>query len=237
VFNDLRSDTLTFDGTDTITSSGLSFVPTDVGRKIVYRTDTGREKGIFEITAFVSNTEVTVDVIVTPTENSYSDWYMTFTSVSGLTEFADTEVSVVADGGYIEEFTVDSSGLLTLDRDATSIVVGYKYEGLIQSFPLGFQVQMTNTQVLIKGVTRSYLRFVFSAGGEFGTDLYNMEKIQNYATYGAFYDLPPLPMDGDKSVPYVDTLELDKRFYIRQTIPVPLNLTGVFCDIKFGNRT
>ncbi len=234
VYKNLYTSTLTFNGTDTISSTASDFASTDVGRQIHYRTSTGLEKGIFEITEYTSPTSVKVAVLLTPTANSFSSWYKSFSSISGLTDYASMEVSIVGDGGYLGEETVSAGGVLTLDRQVTVACIGFKYIGLIKSFNLGFMMQGVNTQVLVKNINKAVCRFVASAGGEIGPSLYRMEPIQVFDPAG-YYNLPPLPMDGDsKEIVFDDSYDKEKFIYFRQTEPVPLQLTGIFLTTNYG---
>lgn len=234
-YRDEYTSGITFDGVDTIISNNTDFTAADVGKRIVYRTATGREYGVFEITAFVSTIEVTVDVLSTPTVNYYENWYKTAQVLTGLTEYIGEEVSVVADGGYIGEFTVDGSGELDIGKHATVIRFGYKYTGLIKTFPLGFQVNGLNTQTTIKALVRAGLRFVASAGVQFGTSMYRMEDVQTFDPAG-YYDLPPLPMEGINFVDFDDDLDVEKCLYIRQDKPLPMTITSVIAEIEYGTN-
>ena len=235
VFSDLHTSTLTFNGMNTITSDDDDFSSGDVGKHIVYKTVTGYEWGVFEITAYIDTKHVSVAIINTPTANTYSSWYLSADEITGLTDHASQTVSVVGDGGYIADFDVSAGGVLTLDRQVTVAVIGRKYEGLIKTFNLGFAVQGINTQVTPKNVVRAGVRTVFSAGGEIGTSLYSMEPVQEFDPNG-YYGLPPLPMDGDKDVRYTDEYDKEKCLYIRQSLPLPFRITSVFIEAEYGAK-
>jgi len=235
-YSDHYISTITFNGTDTITSTASDFSSGDVGRQIHYKTATGREKGIFEITEYTSATSVKVDVMLTPSQNNYSSWYKSFSTVSGLADYANMEVSVVGDGGYLGEYTISAGGVLTLDREITSACIGIMYEGLIKTFNLGFTVSGINTQYLVKNINKARIRFIASAGGLIGPSLYRMEEVQQFDPAG-YYDLPPLPMDGDsREITFDDAFETEKSLYIKQDKPLPLHITAVFCDVDYGTR-
>jgi hypothetical protein len=235
-FIDLYSSEITFDGTDKITSEDADFASGDVGKRIVYKTVTGREIAFFEITAYIDSKNVTVEILGdSPTSNVYSSWYKSASTLAGLTDKAGKVVSVVADGGYIGEFTITAGGVLNIGRQATVIRYGYLYYGLIKTFNLGFQVQGINTQTTMKNLARAGMRFIASAGGQVGTSMYKLEDIQEFDLAG-YYDLPPLPMDGDRFVNFDDDLATEKCIYIRQDKPLPLNITSVFAEIEYGTK-
>ena len=217
----------------TISSTGTNFSSGDVGEKIIYKTKTGKEVGYFEIISFTSATEVGVKVLYTPTTSTYDSWYKTFDTITGLTDFIGDTISVVGDGGYLGDFTVNSSGEVSLGKSMTNVWFGFKYDGLIKTFDLGFQVQGINLQTTLKRLTSAGVRFVFSAGGKIGTSLYNMENIQEFDPTG-LYDNPPNPMDGTQLIEYDDEYETSKYLYIKQDKPLPLNLTALMATVTYS---
>lgn len=218
-----------------ITAASSVFSSGDVGKQIVYKTATGAEYGRFEITGYVSGTVVDVNVLQEPHANTYASWYLTFSSVSGLSDYNGTTVSVVSDGGYLSDFAV-SGGLIDLGRQVSSAWVGYKYRGLIKSFCLGFVSSGINTQTSMKAINRAGVRFVTSAGGKFGSSPYSVEPIQSLSQGDLNY-LPPLPMDGTKYVNIADNMEQDKFFYLVQDEPLPLTVCAVMIDAQYGVTT
>ncbi len=239
--SNLHSSTITYVGattvgsTGTITSSAADFSSADVDNWIEYKTDTGAEIGIFKITGYTSTTVVDVEVLTAPTTSVYSSWYKTFNTVGGLTDFIGGEVSVVGNGGYLGEFVVDGAGEIDLGREITVALVGFKYEGLIKTFNIGFAIQGINTQATVKNMNNVGIRFISSAGGKVGTSLYRMEDIQEFDPAG-YYDLIPLPMDNDKYVSYNDSFDRNKCLYIKQDKPLPFKITSIIADITYGTR-
>ncbi|MHA1883383.1 MAG: hypothetical protein ACTSUO_10110 [Candidatus Thorarchaeota archaeon] len=219
--------------TGVITSSASDFSAGDVGNRIIYKTATGREIAYFTITGYTSATEVDVEVLYPPTSLSYSSWYISFNTISGLTDFIGDELSVVSDGGYSGDFTVDGSGEIALGKEVTVACVGFSYEGLIKTFVLGMNIQGVNLQTTLKSVYQSGVRFIASAGGEVGTSLYDMTEIQEFDTTG-LYDSPPNPMNGTEYVKYNDSADTEKCLYLRQASPLPFNVTALMTNIKYS---
>jgi len=236
VVDRLQSNAITFDPDAlTITATSNVFAADDVGHEIVYQSATGYERGRFKIESYTSAKVVGVSVILAPSSNTYTNWFLTFSEISGLTRFANKTVSVVADGGYLKEFAVDGSGDFSLGVEATRIVVGYPYIGEIKSMNLGFSFQGENTQITSKNIYQVTARFNFSAGGFLGSSKYEMQEVQLYDTSG-YYGLPPLPMDGDYSIGYNDATSKDKRIYIQQKLPLPMEVCALFIDAKYENK-
>jgi len=128
-----------------ISAASPVFSSGDVGKHISYKTDTGYESGRFLITAYNSTTSVNVDILQAPTTDTYDDWYLSFDSISGLTQYIGTTISVVTDGGYLNDFAI-TDDTLELGGQVLAISVGYGYRGVIKSFSLGFQNGAENTR-------------------------------------------------------------------------------------------
>lgn len=230
--SNLQSNLITFSGGNTITATNNVFAIGDIGKHIVYKTATGYESGRFEITGYTSAKIVTVEVLQTPTSTTYTDWYLTFSTISGLSQYNGTTIGVVTDGGYLDDFDV-SGGAIDLGSQVTHAVVGYRYKGIIKSFCLGFQLQADNTQITMKAITEAHIRCVATAGGEFGTSLYTLQPVQELGQNDLNY-LPPIPIDGTKQVSYSDDNTKDKFFYIVQDAPLPMTVTSVLLNANYA---
>lgn len=234
ILADYRTTTLTYDpNAGTITASGASFTnPGSIGRHISYKTETGYESGRFEITGYVSSTVVNVNVLQTPTANVWASWYLSFNTIPGMGRFTGKEVKVVADGGFLDDFTV-SGTTIPLGQEVTSIVVGYGYEGFIESFTLGFQIQGDNTQITEKVINRVGIRLHDTSGGRFGTTRYRLDPVQKLTQTDLNY-LPPKPLNETVFVDYSDDHDVDKGFVIQQDVPLPMVITAALVDCSYA---
>lgn len=232
-YNDLKSNLITYNaGAGTITATSNVFAAGSVGKHIVYKTLTGYESGRFLITGYTSAKIVTVEVLQEPTSLTYTDWYLSFHEItSGLSQFDGTTVSVVADGGYLNDFAV-TGGACDFVQQVTHVVIGYRYKGIMKSFCLGFQVQGVNTQVTMKNISNFAVRCVSTAGLEVGSSLYKTEPVQELSPDDINY-LPPIPIDGTKHVQFTDKSAKDKYFYIVQDLPLPATVTGVIITSNY----
>ena len=227
---DLRTVQITFDGTDKITAASSTFASADVGDFIVYKTKTGYESGVFEITQFNSSTEVLVNVLQTPTDLVYDEWYKTLTAVtSGLTWLEGLTVKVAADGGDIGEFVVTDGGV-DFGVPATSVIIGLPYAGEIGLMTLGTRAEEINTQWHDKKVNRLGLRFVDSAGVLVGTERNGLEEVQSLPTVAPNY-LPPPPLNGTTIVDITDSPSVDRSLFVVQNKPLPMTLTGIYAEV------
>jgi len=233
VSNLQEGNQITYDsGAGTITDTDGIFVSGDVGKHISYRTITGYESGRFEITGYTDANTVDVDVLQEPTQNTYDDWYLSFQTVSGLSQYNGMTIGVVTDGGYLSDYEV-SGGEIDLGSQVLSAVFGYRYKAIIKSFCLGFQVKAESTQTTMKAITKVGLRCVASAGGQFGSTLYHLEPVQELSQNDINY-LPPIPIDGTKYISYSDDNEIDKYFYVVQDAPIPFTITCVMIDANYS---
>lgn len=245
--SDLRTSTVTFtpSGTDpdtgkptgTLASSATDFASGDVGKKVVYKTATGYESGAYKITAFTDTQHVTATVLQDPknlagTLYSYSSWYKSFITISGLAQYNGNTVGLVTDGGFLKTAVI-SGGTITLDDQVTSILIGYQYTGIIKSMCMGFSFQGHNTQVTLKEVNRFSIRCVNTLGLKVGTSLYDLQEVQ-LRRQGDVNYLPPQPIDGTQDVDVSDDSEEDKFFYIVQDQPLPAQIANFFVEANYA---
>lgn len=215
-----------------MTAASNTFTEKMVGHYIVFKTKTGKEYGTFEVVEYVSPTKVKVEVASDGCyPNSWSEWYISFNQITGLSDFNGKTVKVVADGGYLNDFVV-TNGTINFDREVTSCVVGYGYTGLLKTFPLGSVQGGKNYQTSRKRIAEFVLRFVNSGGVNVGTDIYALQAVQQFSPTG-FFDLPPLPMDGDEERHVPDNFEKSKSIFLTQDMPLPMNLTVIQYNIEF----
>lgn len=232
-YEQLHNESITLNGTTLTANSGTPFTSSMVGHRIVWKTKTGAEYGAVEVKNYVSNTELEVEQLteeVTPL--TYNSWYVTFNTVGDLDDMNGETQGVVADGGYIGDYVVENDQI-QLDREYTSVVVGYKYEGFAKSFNLGSWADGVNYQTVKKRISQFTIRFVDSAGFTIGTALDNMQDVQTFNPQG-FYDTTPLLMNSDEYVyGYNDDHNKEKYLYLIQNKPLPCNLTMVEYKINF----
>lgn len=250
-FSDLRTSTITFNqtGTDpssgaptgTLTSTASDFVTGSVGHHAVYKTATGYESGRFLITSYTSATVVDVTAIQTPQGInaapllSWSSWYMSFLSVSGLSQYNGLSVGIVQDGGY-NGAQVISGGAVTLNEQTTSVCIGLLYTGIIKSMCIGFQLQASNTQVTVKEIDHISLRCVNSLGMKVGSSLYDLQEVQLRGPSDINF-LPPAPVDGTQDIDVDSDSEEDFFFYIVQDQPLPATIASYFLEANYAMTT
>lgn len=215
------------------------FKISDVGRRIWYKTITGREYGIFDIVEYIDPQNVTVDIKLEPTSLSTNQWYFSATIFKGLEHLEGETVSVVGNGGYIGDFIVKNG---TVDISSANVnkvgsaVIGLKYKGILKSCNLGMVIQGTQTFTTPKQIYKIDMNFNFSAGGKVGDSLYNLRDIQDFDPKGLF-DVPPLPMDRVKTINYDGEFGQDKHYYVVQDLPLPFQLSMIVPHYKQVTET
>lgn len=219
---------------DIISAEDDVFSEGDKGRRIWYRSVSGREYGIFDIEEFIDSKNVRVKTLLTPSANQAEEWYLSATVFSGLDHLEGEVVSVVGNGGYIGDFKVingkvDISGANT--NKAGSAIIGLSYRGLLKSCNLGIQTQAGQTYTSMKNLYSVILKLSFSAGGKVGDNLYNLEDVQDFDPAGMF-DLPPLAIDSDKEIRISGSYDKDKHYYVVQDKPLPFHISMIVPKYK-----
>lgn len=222
-----------------LTCANSIFSSADVGKRIWYKTISGREYGILDIKKFISSTQVEVDILLKPTSNSTSQWYLSATHFNGLQHLEGETVAVVGNGGYIGDFVVKNGQVDISSANVNKVgsaIIGLKYKGILKSPNLGLQLQGTQTFTNMKNIYKMGLMLSFSAGGKIGSNMYDLSDVQDFNPEGLF-DVPPLPMDEFKEIEYSDDYEKEKHYYIIQDSPLPFHITAIIPYCKHVSRT
>ena len=209
------------------------FAENQVGHYVVYKTKTGQEYGYFKIEEYIDAQNIKVKVISNGFyPNEWDEWYISFNSITGLDMYEGELLNVVSDGGFLGEFRVEN-GRIDFDREMTFCTIGYPYVGFIKTFNIGLLQAGINLQTTKKRISEFVLRFVNSGGVAIGTDAHDMQDVQYFNPSG-FFDLPPLPMDGDERRNVGDTADSNKCIYLKQALPLPMTLTMIQYNIEFA---
>ena len=215
------------------------FSSSDVGRRIWYKTVSGCEYGSMDIVEYLAENKVRVNVLLQPTNNETSQWYLSATVFKGLEHLEGETVGVVGNGGYIGDFVVENGQIditpANVNKVATAII-GLKYKGILKSPNLGVQLQGTQTFSNMKNIYKIGLSFSFSAGGKVGDSLYYLTEIQDFNPEGLL-DTPPLPMDEYKEINYEGDYAKEKHYFVVQDKPLPFHISAIIPYYKHVSRT
>lgn len=211
----------------TITASSAIFDSTMIGRQIWKKYDiNGNGGGRAEITGYTDSTHVTAEIIsdfdnISVIPAGY--WYLTSDSISGLDHLEGEVISVVTDGAVHPDVEV-INGTIELDYQASKVIAGYKYRGIIQTLNLDVNGQSGSAQAKPRNIVRAEIRFLDTLGALVGTSLYEMEKL-DFRSSSHITDRPSPLFSGNKEQTYTDAWEREqKEFIIMQESPLPCNI-------------
>jgi len=210
------------------------FSALDIGRRIQIKYLTGTEQGIAEIVAYVSETEVTCKILqdfASTDPLTSGQWYFTQDTVSGLIHLEGETVSIVADGG-IHRSKVVVNGSVTLDAQATYVLIGFFYYGRVQTMPLELLLTSGITPGKTKSVNKIHLLFRNALGVSYGTDPYDMQRI-SFREGIQYTDRPTLLYSGEKEQPGFDNYDAQRTMWVIQTVPYPCTLNSMIFDMEF----
>ncbi len=168
------------------------------------------------------------------------------TTVTGLNHLEGMEVTGLADGGVIVPMTV-TNGSITLQNEASAIVVGLPFVAQVQTMQMDVSAQTTdqNQRKDIQAVT---VRVESSRGVQVGTNQpdasnqpnqatlpwTNMKEIKernNLITAGAAIPL----FTGDTRILVPGDWDTKGQVAIQQVYPLPLNLLMVVPELSVGD--
>jgi hypothetical protein len=214
----------------TATAGSSVFTAADVGKYIFIKYLTGDESGVAKITAYVSGTEVTVQIIqaFASTSVATSGWYKLTSTVTGLGHLEGETIGIVTDGGVHADKTV-ADGAITLDYPARYVILGYKYFGIGRSLDLEYGAQIGIAQGRPRNIHRLIFKFRNTMGGKFGTSTKQLYKVSSLAFRKSrdLTDRPPPLFTGMKEPANFDDWSISKRFYFVQDEPQPMTVLAV----------
>jgi hypothetical protein len=141
--------------------------------------------------------------------------------------YANTTVSVFADGSYIGEVTLgsDNDGAFTLAREASYVTVGFKYKGKLITSGIEsggqFGIPLGRPKRLDKVVTRFYK----TGSGKIGRD----DQLEEFVMRPASTPMgQPTPyFTGDKEVTFPLGYDKDYSVTIEQDKPYPMYIVSI----------
>lgn len=199
--------------------------------------------GKIEVTDVVSTSEITgtvvspLDLQVPDDPDNLSfpvlegDWTVVTptTTVSGLDHLEGKTVYALADGRVEGPLTV-SSGSVTLDVAASSIVVGLAYQGQIQTLNLDVgEPTIQGRRKLIPAVT---LWLDCTRGLKVGNDFSHLDEIPDLQVP---FDAPQTLFTGQARIPIPPDWNREGQICIQQDYPLPATVLGVIPEVVVGD--
>lgn len=205
----------------TVTSTDNDFSSGDVGKAIFIR-----PVGYAEITSYVDQKEVVVNIISDFDSLTYSDWYLTSDTVSGLDHLVGYTVDIYADGNYLGRQLLENNSL-TLGSQYGFILVGLQYISELQTTDLN----IPNSPILFKNKLVNSIQAKTTKSRQFKVGVY-----ENNLTY-IYYDVAP---DYLKELDVIQKLNISSRWNqpanisIIRDAPVPLNINCLEYGFSIG---
>ena len=146
-------------------------------------------------------------------------------TISGLNHLEGETVQILADGSAHADKTV-SGGSITLDRNASTVHVGYSYTSLVETLRIEAGADDGVSQGKIKRIHGVTVRFIDTVGAEVGPDTSNLDRIPFRDSSMAMDTAVPM-FDGDKEIFFPSSYETDARAVVRQTQPLPMTVLAI----------
>jgi hypothetical protein len=152
-------------------------------------------------------------------------------TVSGLTWLKGQTVSVLADGSVHPDCVVDSSGVITLNRSASTVQVGLGYNSDGKTMRIEAGGQDGPAQGKLKRIHRAIFRFFQSVGlnvQSTGGTAYP----EPFRTSADKMSNPVALFTGDKRWAWDGSYELEGQVFWRQNEPLPSNVLMVVAQLE-----
>jgi hypothetical protein len=147
-------------------------------------------------------------------------------TVSGLNHLANREVAILADGLVHPNKTVSAGGVLTLDWDATEIIVGLPYTPIVKILPIEAGSVLGSSQGAIKRVDRATIRFDRTIGCKYGPSEDKLKSLDFRNKNVPMNAITPM-FSGNKQVDFPMGYELDACVVIVQDQPLPMTILSI----------
>jgi hypothetical protein len=146
------------------------------------------------------------------------------TVVTGLDHLEGKTVSVFADG-LVQTQKVVASGQITLDTEASKVLVGLPVNYELQMLPAAFAIQAYGSG-RPKSVSKVWLRVEASGRFEVGPSLTDMSVPEELLADGAF--------DGEVEVRVPNEWTRTGQIFVRNLDPVPVTITSITAQMEVG---
>lgn len=152
-------------------------------------------------------------------------------TVSGLTWLKGQIVSVLADGSVHPDCTVDSSGVITLNRSITTAQVGLGYNSDGKTMRIEGGGADGPAQGKLKRIHRAIFRFFQSVGLNVQATNETMYP-EPFRTSADRMDQPVALYTGDKRWAWDGSYEVEGQVFWRQNEPLPSNVLMVVAQLE-----
>lgn len=221
----------------TFTASGSLFASTDVGKLITKRYQNRAGGGQARIVSYTNATTVTCDIEVdfdSVSAIAAGDWFLSGTVITGLHHLEGQTIQVVGDGRIHPDVTV-ASGSVTLVRQTSIALLGFKYKGILEPLNFIMVAALQNSVSFGKNIGQLSVMLSNSIGARYGTDLYELQQIY-ISEGGQLTDRPPVPITGVIPLAVEDTWEVNKSIIYVQDDPYPCMINAMNLSVEVGEQ-
>ena len=153
-------------------------------------------------------------------------------TLSGLSRLEGMTVSILADGA-VENQKVVKDGKITLEREASRVVVGLPITGTIETLPMQIVLRDSSTSNgRTKNVNEVWLRVVESSGVWAGPDELNLVEAKQRTN--ELYGEAPRWITGEINLRLKGKWTADGEIVVRQLDPLPITIVGLTADVAVG---
>jgi len=225
-----------------------TFTSADVGKQIWKKPDRSTGVGAGRATILSVNGPGTIATCEIDSDVPFNStaaipaggWFITATVIFGLAHFDGERVAVVVDGavhsdGRTSAYPVVTVALgkITLTEPAAVVHVGLPYEGFIKTHNLELGGQGGPAQAKPRNIVEMFIRFLTTLGVDYGTDIYDLARIEHRDVGNDAMDRPAPVFSGVKKLHNPDTHQAEegKHIVISQRLPLPCVVQ--FVDLRF----
>jgi hypothetical protein len=156
------------------------------------------------------------------------------TSVTGLSAWEGEDLSVVADGQYIGEYTV-SSGTITLAEAASVIHTGYKYNSDAETLPPRIEFKDGIKRSQEKNINAFMMELHETTGLQYGWHTDRLVEI-DWLNMSVRAGLALPLFSGDTpEFSFAGPLSTQPTMIIRQNLPMPATIKMINMDVEVDN--
>lgn len=215
----LTGDAVTF-------TAGSSFFTAGMVDRHIWSKAGGRAR----IDAVLGGTTATCRILVpftTTNAIAIGEWYLTANTFTGLEHLEGESIVAVTDGGVNGDYIVANGSIsLANQKQAGVCHLGLRYIGFAKTMALEGGGANGPAQTKPKSISNLGIKFYQTLGAKFGTDPYDMQRVDFRSTSDITNRPAPL-FTGDKEVPLQDTWDSDKSVYLIQENPLPCTVTAI----------
>lgn len=189
----------------------------------------------------VTNTESVLCTILqpwpvtAPTTMPPNSWRMSVTSITPITQWLGTTVSILGDGACMPDLFIDGTVTsIQLEFAASVVTVGIKSPAVFQSMKLEGGDRTGSAIGKIKQIFRAIVRVFNTLGGRVGRDIDNTDPFKQRSSFLPDDTPPPVYSGDSERIAFDGNWDRSGRYLVLQDQPLPLTIValGVVADVE-----